>query len=128
MKLYLEVYTFYASRIRYKIAFNMYIIGIIISSSVIVFIINTTISITNIIIFTIIIIAIVINFLIWINAKSNTLHLMLASLSVLIFFSPVSFSSYCMKGAQLTKWFSAWTNNPHSMRVWVRIQHGAKEK
>ena len=23
---------------------------------------------------------------------------------------------------------SAWTNNPHTMRVWVRIQHGAKGK
>ena len=24
--------------------------------------------------------------------------------------------------------FSAWTNNPHTMRMWVRIHHGAKEK
>ena len=29
---------------------------------------------------------------------------------------------------QLVEWFSAWTNNPHTMKVWVRIQHGAKEK
>ena len=26
------------------------------------------------------------------------------------------------------KLFSAWTNNPHTMMVWVRIQHCAKKK
>ena len=33
-----------------------------------------------------------------------------------------------LSGAQLAKWFSAWSNNPHTMRVLARIQHGAKEQ
>ena len=29
---------------------------------------------------------------------------------------------------QLAKWFSAWIDNPYTMMVGVRIQHGAKKK
>ena len=30
-------------------------------------------------------------------------------------------------GVQFAKWFSAWTNKPHTVRVWFGIQHCAKK-